>query len=81
MKHLDVVEDAGLIAVRRRWNHLNAVPLQRIVERWLGPYEAHLGSRSFSSSDMSKQHKSEPTPSLSAAHAVRTQTRVPSGTA
>jgi DNA-binding transcriptional ArsR family regulator len=45
MKHLGVPEDAGLIAVRQRgrerWNHLNAVPLQQIVERWLRPYEAH----------------------------------------
>jgi uncharacterized protein YndB with AHSA1/START domain len=25
---------------RERWNHLNAVPLQQIYERWLRPYEA-----------------------------------------
>jgi DNA-binding transcriptional ArsR family regulator/uncharacterized protein YndB with AHSA1/START domain len=45
MKHLGVLEGAGLVVVRRRgrerWNHLNAVPLQRIVERWLQPYESH----------------------------------------
>jgi DNA-binding transcriptional ArsR family regulator/uncharacterized protein YndB with AHSA1/START domain len=44
MKHLTVLEEAGLLAVRRkgreRWNHLNAVPLQRLYERWLRPYEA-----------------------------------------
>lgn len=44
MKHLTVLEEAGLIVVRRqgkeRWNHLNAVPLQRIYERWLKTYEA-----------------------------------------
>ncbi|MGH2588402.1 MAG: metalloregulator ArsR/SmtB family transcription factor, partial [Dehalococcoidia bacterium] len=44
MKHLDVLEEVGLIAVRRRgrerWNYLNAVPLQQIYERWLRPYEA-----------------------------------------
>lgn len=45
MKHLSVLEEAGLVLVRRqgreRWNHLNAVPLQQIYERWLRPYEAH----------------------------------------
>lgn len=43
MKHLSILEKAELIVVRRRgrerWNHLNAVPLQRIYERWLRPYE------------------------------------------
>jgi DNA-binding transcriptional ArsR family regulator/uncharacterized protein YndB with AHSA1/START domain len=45
MKNLALLERAGLVVVRRhgreRWNHLNAVPLQRIYERWLRPYEAH----------------------------------------
>src|SRR5690242_3565715 len=44
MKHLTVLEHAGLIIVRRegreRWNYLNAIPLQEIYERWLKPYEA-----------------------------------------
>jgi len=44
MKHLTVLEESGLVVVRRsgreRWNHLNAVPLQKIYERWLRPYEA-----------------------------------------
>ena len=44
MKHLRVLEAANLVAVRRqgreRWNHLNAVPLQRLYERWIRPYEA-----------------------------------------
>jgi DNA-binding transcriptional ArsR family regulator/uncharacterized protein YndB with AHSA1/START domain len=43
MKHLTVLEHAGLIVVRRegreRWNYLNAIPLQQIYERWLKPYE------------------------------------------
>src|SRR5579884_1523365 len=41
MKHLDVLERAGLVVVRRegreRWNALNGVPLQRIYERWMSP--------------------------------------------
>lgn len=44
MKHLTVLVEAGMVAVRRegrtRWNHLNIVPLQRMYERWLKPYEA-----------------------------------------
>src|SRR5918996_1998614 len=42
MKHLGVLEDAGLVVVRRRgrerWNHLNGVPLQEAYERWMQPY-------------------------------------------
>lgn len=42
MKHLARLEEAGLVVVeargRERWHHLNAVPLQRIVERWVRPY-------------------------------------------
>lgn len=44
MKHLGVLEQAGLVVVRRRgrerWNHLNPVPIQQIAERWIRPYEA-----------------------------------------
>lgn len=39
MKHLTVLEAANLIVVRRegrmRWNHLNAVPLREMYERWV----------------------------------------------
>lgn len=48
MKNLTILERAGLVVVRRRgrerWNHLNVVPLQRIYERWLRPYEAQWAS-------------------------------------
>jgi DNA-binding transcriptional ArsR family regulator len=43
MKHLSVLEEADLVVVvrrgRERWNHLNAVPIQRIYERWISPFE------------------------------------------
>lgn len=43
MKHLAVLESAGLVVVRRRgrerWNHLNAVPIRQVYERWVKPYE------------------------------------------
>lgn len=44
MKHLGILEKAGLVVVRRvgreRFNHLNAVPIRQIYERWVRPYEA-----------------------------------------
>ena len=44
MQHLRVLEDADLvIAARRgreRWNHLNAIPIAEIHQRWIGPYAA-----------------------------------------
>lgn len=43
MKHVGVLHGAGLVTVRRegrvRWNHLNAVPLRRMYERWVSRYE------------------------------------------
>jgi DNA-binding transcriptional ArsR family regulator/uncharacterized protein YndB with AHSA1/START domain len=43
MKHLSVLEEARLVVVerqgRKRYNHLNAVPLRELYERWLGPYQ------------------------------------------
>lgn len=42
MKHLRVLEEANLVVVRRvgrrRFNHLNYVPIRMIYERWMGPY-------------------------------------------
>ncbi len=42
MKHLGILEEAGLIIVRRegrkRYNYLNAVPIRRIYERWVSKY-------------------------------------------
>ena len=45
MQHLKVLEDADLIIPRRegreRWNHLNALPIQAIHERWISQYAGH----------------------------------------
>ena len=47
MKHLKVLEEAGLIVIERRGreriNHLNPVPIQAIYRRWIRPFE-QLGS-------------------------------------
>ncbi len=45
MKHLAILERAGLILVtregRERWNHLNAVPIRHIYKRWISGYADH----------------------------------------
>lgn len=44
MQHLKVLETADLVIVRRegreRWNHLNALPIKAIHDRWIGDYAA-----------------------------------------
>ncbi|KCZ47864.1 MULTISPECIES: helix-turn-helix domain-containing protein [unclassified Hyphomonas] len=44
MQHLGVLEEADLVLVRRvgrvRWNYLNAIPIKRINDRWIGPHAA-----------------------------------------
>lgn len=48
MKHLGVLEAAGLVVARKRgrevWHYLNAVPLQRIYERWVSAYQGQWAS-------------------------------------
>lgn len=49
MQHLGVLERAGLILVRRdgreRFNELNAVPIQRELERWLNRFQQAAASQ------------------------------------
>ncbi len=44
MKHIEVLREADLIHTReegrQRLNSLNVVPLQRIYERWVTPFES-----------------------------------------
>ena len=48
MQHLGVLQEAGLIIIERRgrerWNHLDALPVHAIYERWIGPYAAYAAS-------------------------------------
>ena len=43
MKHLKVLQAAGLVVIERRGrdriNHLNPLPLQAIYRRWIRPFE------------------------------------------
>jgi len=45
MQHLKVLEEAGLLIARRegreRWNHLNALPIKDIHDRWISQYAGH----------------------------------------
>jgi len=44
MQHLKVLEDAGLVVAvrkgRERFNHLDAMPIEEIHQRWIGPHAA-----------------------------------------
>jgi DNA-binding transcriptional ArsR family regulator/uncharacterized protein YndB with AHSA1/START domain len=44
MRHLAVLGDAGLVVNRKRgrerWHYLNALPIERLHRRWVGPVEA-----------------------------------------
>ena len=49
MQHLRVLEDADLVIPRRegreRWNHLNAIPIQELHERWIGGYASYAADK------------------------------------
>ncbi len=49
MQHLKVLEDADLIIARRdgreRWNHLHALPIQALHERWIGSYATYAADK------------------------------------
>ena len=49
MQHLGVLERASIVLVRRegreRWNELNAVPIQRELERWLNVFQQATASQ------------------------------------
>src|SRR3546814_3972878 len=65
MQHLKVLEDAGLVIPERRgrerWNHLNAMPIQDIHDRWVGPHAAAATARlaRFKQAVRSEEHTSE----------------------
>ena len=49
MQHLKILEAADLLIAERRgrerWNHLNAIPIQDIHDRWIGPHAAAASAR------------------------------------
>jgi DNA-binding transcriptional ArsR family regulator len=60
MKHLRVLEDAGLVVCRRsgreKLHHLNPVPIRRIHDRWIDKYtEPHVAALSDLKTRLEKQ--------------------------
>ncbi len=49
MKHLGVLEDAGLVVTHKKgrfkYHYLNAVPLQQTIDRWIEPMRARPAAR------------------------------------
>ena len=45
MQHLKVLEEADLVIPKRegreRWNHLNAMPIKQVHDRWISQYATH----------------------------------------
>ncbi len=66
MKHLDVLEHAGLLLVKRsgrkRYNHLNALPIQQIYERWVGKFAGRAAASLINLKTLAEQQPSEDPP-------------------
>lgn len=49
MKHLKILEEAGLVLSRREWKtkrlYLNAVPIQQIADRWISRFAGEWAKR------------------------------------
>ncbi|MEO6387208.1 MAG: helix-turn-helix transcriptional regulator [Croceibacterium sp.] len=62
MLHLGVLEKAGLVVAvrkgRERFNYLDAMPIQAIHERWIGPHAAQAaGLLSLLKRDLEKENQ------------------------
>jgi DNA-binding transcriptional ArsR family regulator/uncharacterized protein YndB with AHSA1/START domain len=61
MKHLGVLQDAGLLTVERRgrerFNHLNAVPLREVYGRWVSRYADRDATRLLALKNIVEDHE------------------------
>lgn len=68
MKHLGVLESAGLVSHtrkgRQRFNHLNVVPLRKVYERWVGHLEDAHAASLLRIGDLAEQPESEREPEM-----------------
>ena len=68
MQHLKVLEGAGLVVPvkkgRERFNYLDAMPIQAIHERWIGPHAARAAGQLLA---LKHQLEEEPAPTPSEA--------------
>ena len=71
MQHLRVLKNADLVIIERRgrerWNHLNAIPIQRIHERWIGAYAEH-AAKSLSKLESDLNSPSDRNPNENQSH-------------
>ena len=62
MLHLRVLEEAGLVVPvrkgRERFNHLDAMPIEAIHQRWIGP---HAAAAAAGLSRLKRELEAEPT--------------------
>ena len=65
MKHLDVLEEANLLLVRRegrrRWNYYNPIPIQEIHERWVSRHVAQRAQGLLALRRAAEHHSGNPT--------------------
>ncbi len=63
MKHLSILEKVNLIIPKKegkhRWNHINAIPLQEVYERWVKKYEAQWASSLLQLKELSEYKANE----------------------
>ena len=62
MQHIGVLEEAGLLLVRRegrqRFNYLNPVPIERIYRRWMHPFASQVAAEMLAlEAHLKKQQK------------------------
>jgi len=64
MQHLRVLVDAELVTIRRsgrrRYNHLNPVPIQRIHDRWVSRYRRHWAEALVDLKEELERHQADP---------------------
>ena len=64
MQHLRVLVDADLVTIRRsgrrRYNHLNPVPIQRIHDRWVSRYRRHWAEALVDLKEELERHQADP---------------------
>jgi DNA-binding transcriptional ArsR family regulator len=76
MKHLGVLEEAGLVIVERRgrerWNSLNAVPLRQMYQRWVSTLDDQWATSLLDIGHLATTHHAERTRAMTDTQTVST---------